>query len=101
MPKFYHLVMSDGANFARISSRVPQRGYQWGCDMSGKYSAEWWEKVSRNRQITQVNMSPSLAPAAEPDRTDPEAPAPAAPSEPDEVPQTDTAGADVQETPEG
>jgi len=69
--------VSDGAIFARISSRVPQRGYQWGCDMSGKYSAEWWEKVSRNRQVTQVNVSPSLAPAAEPDRerpkTDPHA----------------------------
>jgi hypothetical protein len=41
--------------------------------MSGKYSAEWWGKVSRNRQVTQVNMSPSLAPAAEPDREHPKA----------------------------
>jgi small subunit ribosomal protein S16 len=40
------------------------------------------------------------SPDAEPDRTDTEAPAPEASSEPDEVPQTDTAG-DVQETPEG
>jgi hypothetical protein len=41
--------------------------------MSGKYSAEWWEKVSRNRQIAQVNMSPSLAPATEPERERPKA----------------------------
>jgi small subunit ribosomal protein S16 len=45
---------------------------------------------------------PADAPAPpEPDHADTEAPAPAASSEPDEVPQTDTAGADVQETPEG
>jgi hypothetical protein len=41
--------------------------------MSGKYSAEWWEKVSRNRQLTQVNPSPSLAPVTEPDRERPKA----------------------------
>jgi hypothetical protein len=39
--------------------------------MTGKYSAEWWEKVSRNRQVTQVNMSPSLAPDAEVERERP------------------------------
>ena len=43
----------------------------------------------------------SSLPDAEPDRTDAEAPAPAVSSEPDEVSQTDTPGADVQETPEG
>src|SRR5947208_10120172 len=41
------------------------------------------------------------SPEAEPDRTDPDAPSPAASGEPDEVPQTDASGADVQETPEG
>jgi hypothetical protein len=54
-----------------LALQSPKRGYQWGCDMSGKYSAEWWEKVSLNRQATQVNMSPSLAPAAEPEREHP------------------------------
>jgi len=45
---------------------------------------------------------PAEAPApSEPDHADTEAPAPAVSSEPDEVPQTDTAGADVQETTEG
>jgi hypothetical protein len=39
--------------------------------MSGKYSAEWWEKVSRNRQVSQVNTSPSLAPVADPERDHP------------------------------
>ena len=43
----------------------------------------------------------SSSPDAEPDRSDTEAPPPAASSEPGEVPQTETAGADVQETPEG
>jgi small subunit ribosomal protein S16 len=43
----------------------------------------------------------SPAPEAAPDRTDTEASAPAASTEPDEEPETDTAGADVQETPEG
>ncbi len=50
---------------------------------------------------TQQQEPESSSPDAEPDRTDTEAPAPAASSEPDEVSQTDTAGADVQETPEG
>jgi small subunit ribosomal protein S16 len=50
---------------------------------------------------TQQHEPEGSSPDAEPDRTDTEAPAPAASSEPDEVPQTDTAGADVQETPEG
>jgi hypothetical protein len=39
--------------------------------MSGKYSAEWWEKVSRNRQVSQVSTSPSLAPVADPERDHP------------------------------
>ncbi len=50
---------------------------------------------------TQQHEPEGSSPDTEPDRTDTEAPAPAASSEPDEVPQTDTAGADVQETPEG
>jgi small subunit ribosomal protein S16 len=50
---------------------------------------------------TQPQEPEGSSPEAEPDRTDTEAPAPAASSEPEEVPQTDTAGADVQETPEG
>ena len=50
---------------------------------------------------TQQHEPEGSSPDTEPDRTDTEAPAPAASSEPDEVPQTDTAGADVRETPEG
>jgi small subunit ribosomal protein S16 len=50
---------------------------------------------------TQPQEPEGSSPEAEPDRTDTEAPAPAASSEPEEVAQTDAAGADVQETPEG
>jgi small subunit ribosomal protein S16 len=64
-------------------------------------------KLSKKAQAkaaesAEVSEHPAEAPAPpEPDHADTEAPAPAASSEPDEVPQTDTAGADVQETPEG
>jgi small subunit ribosomal protein S16 len=51
--------------------------------------------------LTQQEEPEGSSPEAEPDRSDTEAPASAASSEPDEVAQTDTAGADVQETPEG
>src|SRR6266566_6458308 len=63
-------------------------------------------KLSKKAQAkaaesAEASEHPAEAPAPpEPDHADTEAPAPAASSEPDEVPQTDTAGADVQETPE-
>ncbi len=44
---------------------------------------------------------PGASAEAAPDRADTEASEPAASAEPDEVPETDTAGADGQETPEG
>ena len=49
----------------------------------------------------QQEPAETSSPEAQPDQAETEPSAPAASTEPDEVPETDTAGADVQETPEG